>query len=297
VKATEEIVRRVGVTVVIVSYFTGPTLDSCLDSALADPDVIEVILIDNGNPDDVSPALAKRGLIDPRLVVLQGHGNVGFAAGCNMGAVRAHGDVLLFLNPDAILDAGSAGRLAEIARDGSPPRIVGGRLFCTNRVEQRGSRRGELTLWSAILGFAGLGRPGADKGIWRSVHREKEALPTQPEATPVVSGALMAMRMDTFRLLSGFDEGYFLHVEDIDICRRTRALGGSVTFVPDASAVHVGSTSRVSRFSVEWNKARGLVRYFMKFAETPLERAAVMVSAPLIAFLIMVRTSYLVLRR
>lgn len=295
-KATEEIVRRVGVSVVIVSYFTGPTLDDCLDAALSDPDVIEVLLVDNGNPADVSPALSRRALLEPRLTVLQGHGNVGFAAGCNMGAVRTHGDVLLFLNPDAILAHGAAGRLAELARDGTPPRIVGGRLFCVDGIEQRGSRRGELTLWSAILGFAGIGKPGAENGIWRSVHREKEPLPLEPVATPVVSGALMAMRIDTFRMLNGFDEGYFLHVEDIDICRRTRALGGMVSFVPDATAVHVGSTSKVSRFSVEWNKARGLVRYFMKFADTSLERAAVVIVAPIIALLIMIRTTYLVLR-
>ena len=58
-----------------------------------------------------------------------------------------------------------------------------------------------------------------------------------------VSGALMYLSRAGFERLGGFDEGYFLHVEDLDLCRRAEADGGSVIYTPLASALHHGATS------------------------------------------------------
>ena len=92
-----------------------------------------------------------------------------------------------------------------------------------------------------------------------------------------------------FASVGGFDEGYFLHVEDIDICRRVGEAGGAVLFDPGAEALHFGATSKANWAKVESHKARGLVRYFEKFATSPGERLVVKVLAPCIGALIMVR--------
>ena len=106
---------------------------------------------------------------------------------------------------------------------------------------------------------------------------------------PVVSGALMLMPAADFRAIGGFDEGYFLHVEDIDLCRRIGEAGGAVLFEPGAEALHFGSTSKASWAKVEGHKARGLVRYFNKFAASPGERFFIALLTPLIATAVMVR--------
>jgi hypothetical protein len=91
---------------------------------------------------------------------------------------------------------------------------------------------------------------------------------------PTISGACFAMRRQDFEALNGFDEGYFLHVEDIDLCWRVRRAGGQVVFQPAAPVVHVGHTSRANPLRVEFAKGRGLARFFRKRAGTPLEALA-----------------------
>jgi GT2 family glycosyltransferase len=104
-----------------------------------------------------------------------------------------------------------------------------------------------------------------------------------------VSGALMYMSRAGFERLGGFDEGYFLHVEDLDLCRRAEADGGSVIYTPHARAMHHGATSDAPAIAVEQHKAAGLRRYFSKFAETQGEQTAAMIVAPLISLALVLR--------
>jgi GT2 family glycosyltransferase len=81
-----------------------------------------------------------------------------------------------------------------------------------------------------------------------------------------ISGALMVMPRALFNRLGGFDEGYRLHAEDLDLCRRARELGATVAVVNDVQVVHLrGVSSRSRPVFVEWHKHRGLWRYFSKF--------------------------------
>jgi len=97
------------------------------------------------------------------------------------------------------------------------------------------------------------------------------------------------MRRDDYLALGGMDEDYFLHVEDIDLCRRVREAGGVVMFEPRARVMHYGSTSKASRLRVEWAKARGLVRYFWKFYPTFLGRILTVLLTPMIVAGILLR--------
>jgi GT2 family glycosyltransferase len=94
-----------------------------------------------------------------------------------------------------------------------------------------------------------------------------------------LSGALMVMPRALFDRLGGFDTGYRLHAEDLDLCRRARQLGATVAVANDVQVVHLrGVSSRSRPVFVEWHKHRGLWRYFRKFEaerRTPVERAAV----------------------
>jgi GT2 family glycosyltransferase len=81
-----------------------------------------------------------------------------------------------------------------------------------------------------------------------------------------VSGALMLMPRSLFDRLGGFDEGYRLHAEDLDLCRRARVSGAIVAVANDIRVLHLrGVSSRARPVFVEWHKHRGLWRYFRKF--------------------------------
>ncbi|WP_293677310.1 glycosyltransferase family 2 protein [uncultured Phenylobacterium sp.] len=256
--------ERRSVSVVMVVYRTGEALEQSLACVLADPLVDEFVIVDNGSSS--SEVAHLEGLArDPRVVLVQGQGNVGFARGANLGAARARGDALVFLNPDAFLQPGCiAGLVREV--EATPGLcLVGGRVLNADRSEQRGARRGDITPRSALLSMSGLARmvPG-----WRrfEVHWEDQVLPPAPTRTPTISGACFCMRREDFAALGGFDEGYFLHVEDVDLCWRVRQAGGVVLFHPKAEVIHVGGTSRSSPLKVEFHKGVGLARYFRKRA-------------------------------
>ncbi len=272
-----------GVSVIIVSYFTGAPLFDCLNAVRADPIVGECILVDNGNPLDVARQLRNYG------DVLYGHGNIGFAAGCNLGARRASGDVLLFVNPDAVLAPGAVARIARTLQTALGPAIVGGRLVDASGLEQRGSRRDQLTLWRAFVTFTGLSRFERLSARLRDMDRSRDPLPADAIEVGAVSGALLAMRRVDFETLGGFDEGYFLHVEDIDLCRRCYEAGGVVLFEPRAHARHVGATSPASPAFIARCKARGFARYFRKFARGPFERGAAHVAAAALSVILPLR--------
>lgn len=275
------IAPRRKVSVVMVVYMTGDALQESVACVLADPLVDEFIIVDNGS--SCAEALGLNGLVerDRRVVLIQGQGNVGFARGANLGARRASGDVLVFLNPDAFLQPGCLDELVRAVADQPVPCIVGGRVLNSDRTEQRGARRGDITPISALLSLSQLARRVP---AWRryEVHWEGDAPPEDVAEVPTISGACFCMRREDFQAVDGFDEGYFLHVEDVDLCWRVRQAGGVVLFQPKAEVIHLGHTSRASPIKVEFHKGVGLARYFRKRAENLSETLLAWLLSPII---------------
>lgn len=258
-----------------------------------DPDIAELIIVDNGNQPLDGPRMLEVASRRGDVRILQGHGNIGFAAGCNYGAAMASGDAFLFINPDAVIIEGAARQLEQAGTTLKTPWIAGGMLINATGQEQRGGRRGVLSKRSAIATFTPLHRlPGIT-----SMHREKEPLSEGPMPMPTVSGALMLMDRKSYDLLGGFDEGYFLHVEDIEICRRVRSLGGEIVFVPDARAFHYGSTSNVTRWRVELHKLKGLLRYFWTSGPGLDAKLGTIILAPVMAAALGARTLWISIRK
>ena len=275
------IAKRRKVSVVMVVYMTGDALQESVSCVLADPMVDEFIIVDNGS--SCTEALGLNGLAerDRRVVLIQGQGNVGFARGANLGARRASGEVLVFLNPDAFLQPGCLDELVRAIDDKPVPCIVGGRVLNADRTEQRGARRGDITPMSALMSLSQLARRVP---AWRryEVHWESEAPPEDVAAVPTISGACFCMRREDFDAVAGFDGGYFLHVEDVDLCWRVCQAGGVVLFQPKAEVVHLGHTSRASPIKVEFHKGVGLARYFRKRAENVSETLLAWLLSPII---------------
>lgn len=277
------------VSAIVVSYRTGDVLFDCLQALTADPDVAEIIMVDNGNPPNTLWRIDERFGQSGKLKITGGGENRGFAAGVNLGARLATGNRFLVLNPDAILQPGSLAALEAARSSQAEPVIVGGKIHGADGVEQRGARRRRLTLRSAAVTFLGMGWLRSVNPAFVNINRHTEPEPTGPVPMDAVSGALMYISRAGFERLGGFDEGYFLHVEDLDLCRRAEADGGSVIYTPLARALHHGATSDAPAIAVERHKAAGLRRYFRKFAETQSERTAAIVLAPLISLALVMR--------
>jgi hypothetical protein len=277
------------VSAIVVSYRTGDVLFDCLKALEADPGVDEIVLVDNGNSSETLWRIDELVTGSRKLKLTGGGENRGFAAGVNLGVKTSSGGRLLIINPDAILQPGSIAALEAARMNFAEPVIVGGKIFGEDGKEQRGARRRRLTLESAAATFLGMGWLKRINPRFVNVNRNGEPAPDGPVPMDTVSGALMYLSRAGFDRLGGFDEGYFLHVEDIDLCRRAEADGGSVIYTPLASALHHGATSDAPAAAVERHKAAGLSRYFLKFAETPAERFAATVLAPAITAALVLR--------
>lgn len=230
--------------------------------------VDEIVIADNGNDADGVAQIDEAAQRDRRVRVLRGQGNIGFAAACNLAAREAQADVLAFVNPDVILELDAITRLSAVLAAAPPPAIVGGDLRDENGRPERGGRRERLTLWRAFTAFTGLTRLG-----FRDFNRHADPLPAAPQLVGAISGALFLIRREDFARLGGFDEAYFIHVEDIDLCRRAELLGWRVLFAPGPHGRHLRSTSDADPGAIARHKARGVARYFKKFAKGPVERA------------------------
>ncbi|MGE0410244.1 MAG: glycosyltransferase family 2 protein, partial [Amphiplicatus sp.] len=252
------------VSAIVVSYFTGPLLGRVLGALKAQPEIAEIILVDNGNwPNAIEEALAANAG-GPPVEVLTGHGNAGFAAGCNLGAARAKGAFLLFLNPDAIMPEGGVARMLSEGAALKRPWLMGAKIIDPEGGEQQGSRRAVLTPWRAFVEAARIYKLAPRHPYFRRFNLHDEPCPAETIETDVISGACFFLPQEDYFAIGGMDEAYFLHVEDVDFCIRFLAAGGRVYFNPHVAVTHYKSSSRANAMRVEFRKTVSILRYFRR---------------------------------
>jgi GT2 family glycosyltransferase len=252
------------ISVISVTYKTGPVLFDMIASVLADPHVSQLILVNNGNPYSVYKHMEDVASRDKRMKVITGQGNVGFAAACNMGSDIATGNYLLFLNPDSILPLGLTDKLIAESKSHPEMHLIGARMLDRMGREQSGSRRAMLTPWSALVEALHLYKLFPDHPKFRRFKWHEDPVPEHVITVPAISGALMFMTKTNYLQLGRMDERFFLHVDDIDLCLRIKKAGGEVYFMPSPAVTHYGSTSKAPATIVEWHKTRSFVRFFFK---------------------------------
>ncbi|MEL6789953.1 MAG: glycosyltransferase family 2 protein [Pseudomonadota bacterium] len=257
------------VTAIVVTYYTGPVLARTIASLKVQPEIAEIIIVDNGNWTDAVvraavPGDTKTSADEPRMEIVSGHGNVGFSAACNMGAARAAGDYLLFLNPDAVLPTGGVSQLLADGQNRDHPWLIGAKLVDPDGIEQVGSRRATLTPWRALVETLRLYKLAPRHPYFRRFNMHADPCPGEVVPVPVTSGACFLIGAKDFALVGGFDEKYFLHVEDVDFCLRFGQAGGTVYFNPKVHVTHFKGSSRANRIGIEFHKTRGMQHYFRR---------------------------------
>jgi len=208
-------------TIIVVNHNGGALLHACLES-LADDlrPGDEIILVDNASTDGSAHAAAQAF---PTIRVLCSPTNLGFGGGNNLGAQHATGDYLAFINPDTVIApawltplmsaleedpcAGLATSKVLLLRDPSRINTAGNEVHCS--------------------GLA----------ICRGLGMDREMLAETAEVG-AISGAAFVMRRELFEMLGGFDEAFFLYMEDTDLSWRAQLLGYRCLYVPDSVIYH-----------------------------------------------------------
>ena len=245
--------------VVIVSHNTREALLACLRSLAAHARLpLEIVVVDNASADGSVEAVRAA---HPSVKVLANATNEGFARGANRGLGASHAPFVLFLNSDAEVTPGSLEALLARARASDDIGIVGPRL-------RDGEGVIEVSTGPPLRPFAEWRQRRLVRGVARRQPRalaEAERLHAHEAQPAWVSGACFLARRRALDAVRGFDEGFFLYEEDVDLCLRMRAAGWRIVFYPAAEVLHRrgGSTAGAPRRArLEYDRSH--LRYYAK---------------------------------
>ena len=238
------------IAAVVVTYQSAETIELCLQRLRAADGVAQIRVVDNGSDDGTLAIVQRIAAGEPRLKFIANPDNPGFAVACNQGARAADAPWLAFVNPDCMVEADTLACLRDLA--GDAPMLVGCELVDEEGMPDPAARRRDPDFGAMLAG----------RGTDLSLPSDGSVL----QHVDAVSGALMLLPRALFERIGGFDEGYRLHAEDLDLCRRVRVAGGDVAIGNNVRVVHIrGVSSRARPYFVEWHKHRGLWRYFGRF--------------------------------
>lgn len=223
------------VDVVVVAYNNGEELRKCV-SPLAAVDDVMVFVVDNASSRDSLSFVRDLPVVSMPLET-----NGGFAHGCNAGWRAGRGRHVLFLNPDARIESDSLETLAHILEADETIGAVAPRITHDDGTLDFSQRR-YPRLISTYAQALFLHRLFPERRWVDELIRDPGAY-GRSGSPDWVSGAAVMVRREVLEAIDGFDDGFFMYCEDIDLCRRIRAAGYDIRYVADASVVHEGGVS------------------------------------------------------
>ena len=249
-------------SIVIICWNDMKVIPNCLQSIFAGTRStdFEVIVSDNGSTDG-SPEFIRQHY--PKTRIVENRANLGFAKGNNAGIAASQGEYVLILNPDTLVPEGTLDRLVEFADRHPEAGAFGCRVLNPDGSYQV-SARPFPSIWGFWLAALYL-RPLAyisDAFIPDDYIRWKGDSEREVDWQ---SGCCVMFRGKVLKDLGGFDEQFFYHFEEVDLCKRAWDAGHPLRFTPKATITHLGGQS-VNRFPVRFalERLRSRYRYFYK---------------------------------
>jgi len=220
----------------------------------------ELCVVDNDSGDG---SVERIGEAVPWAIVVRMGRNAGFGSGINRAVAEARGEYLFILNPDTTVSAGAIHRLVEFL-DASPEVALAAPLMVDAHGTRHASARRFPTVGAAIFRNTFMGRlfPG---NRYTHEYLMDDLATDRPTEVDWVSGSAMMIRRSDFEAVGGFDEGFFMYCEDIDLCKRLWGSGRKVVFVPDARVEHkIGASSDKVQGPMILAHHRSMLRYYRK---------------------------------
>ncbi len=243
---------------VVVNFESGPLLLECVRSVFADDSAgqPEVVVVDNGSRDGSVATL--RGAF-PDVVVVEPGGNLGYAAAANRGIAATSAPYVAVGNPDLVVAPGTAAALVG-RLEAEPDLAAVGPALLNPDGSQYPSARAHASTVDAV-GHAVLGRVLPRNRFTRR-YRQLDASWDQPRDVDWVSGALLFLRRSALDSVGGWDERYFMYMEDLDLCWRLRRIGWRVAYEPSGRATHVqGASTRAHPYRMIAEHHRSAYRF------------------------------------
>jgi N-acetylglucosaminyl-diphospho-decaprenol L-rhamnosyltransferase len=250
------------VGVAIVNYNAGQHLLNCVES-VKDEGIVHIVVADNGSTDD---SLEKLATQHPEVKVVH-LPNPGYGGGMNGATKFLKNDYVLLLNPDTVLRPGSVATLVSTLLREPHAGVVAPRIVDSDDNLYPSARR--FPSYFDAIGHATVGII-TKSNPWSRRYQAYDLKYDQERKADWVSGAAMLVRRNAFEAVNGFDDSYWMYLEDVDLCYRMHQAGWDVWFQPEATVFHVGgvSTSQVP-FKLLASHHRSLARFATRYATPP----------------------------
>lgn len=274
--------RPPGVAAVVVNFNAGDHLASCVRSLVSEPMVTEVIVVDNGSSDGSLGSLAElQEGVGTDVKVIESGWNRGYGGGANLGVRATREALVLVCNPDVVIIPGAVSELAAFMSRDPEIAIVGPRLEEADGALYPSARR--FPSFTDAVGHGLVGLFTSDNRFSRRYKMlDSDRLISQE--VDWVSGACFLARRQAYTSLGGFDESYFMYMEDVDLCWRAWRAGWKVAYEPAATAVHVqGISTARSPYLMTLAHHRSLLRYVSKTSSGPQRALVPLVAAGIAA--------------
>jgi GT2 family glycosyltransferase len=207
-------------SVIVLTYNAREFVADCLEALAAQTFTgFETIVVDNASPDGTARYVRAHF---SRVRLIESPVNGGYGAGNNLGATHARGDILVFLNPDAIPSPSWLAELMGAMRQQN-------RHFATSKIVLQSDPE-LLNSGGNQIHYLGL-------SFCRGLNAPASCY-AQPELVAAASGAACAMNKDLFVRIGGFDPTLFLYHDDVDLSLRALLAGEPCLYVPTAVVAH-----------------------------------------------------------
>jgi N-acetylglucosaminyl-diphospho-decaprenol L-rhamnosyltransferase len=250
--------------VAIVSYRCEELLRDCLRSLREHPPEREmrVHVVDNASGDGTAEMVEREF---PEVALTRAPGNVGFSKANNLAIQASDAPYVLILNPDTRVTEGALERVCRVLDERQKVGIVGAKLVLNDGSFDHAAKRAFPTPLGALAHFTGIGRSRESGAL--AQYRAPERDVDEAGSVEAVNGAFMLVRREPLEKLGGFDEGYWMYMEDLDLCYRFDAEGWITWYEPSAVVIHVKAGTSGPIRNPKLNRAfhYGMYRFYRKF--------------------------------
>lgn len=225
------------VSAVVVSYNASDHLVACVRSLRAGG-VADIVVVDNASRDGSLDAVV---VADPEVRTIQTGANLGFGRAANRGAAVTTTPLVLVCNPDTVLEPGCVDALVKRMDEDPQLGILGARIENPDGSVYPSPRRFPNMVDAFGHAFLGMVLPrNAFTRRYRMLDADRDVASGDVDW---VSGSCFIARREAWDAVRGFDEAYFMFVEDVDLCWRVKRAGWRVGFEPSARVMHVQGVS------------------------------------------------------